>query len=311
MGRGAVPDRRASVIVPVRNGAHFLRTLIPALKGQTVARDDFEVVIADDGSTDGLIEGIAEEDDWLRVTRGDPETDYAARNRGASIAGGRNFAFIDADCVPVPTWLEEGLAALEGADMVAGAVRFIEPAKRTIWTLIDMDATKNQEAHVKLGNAETANLFVRRSMFEMLDGFDPAFRQHGDFDLAQRCVKNGGKLVYSATALARHPTREVAAPFLRMTWGGNRWYAARVTRDGGLPNGLKLRNWVPVVQVLRGRKRVGKSAGLDKAWLAANGVRPSLLEQLKALPIIYLLLPYMGGVAQLLGWRDGRRLRRQ
>jgi hypothetical protein len=35
------------------------------------------------------------------------------------------------------------------------------------------------------------------------------------------------------------------------------------------------------------------------------------LEQLKALPIIYLLLPYMGGVAQLLGWRDGRRLRRQ
>ena len=63
--------------------------------------------------------------------------------------------------------------ALEDADIVAGRIQFILPDRVTVWTLIDMDTSKNQRQLVELGVGETANLFVRRELFERLGGFDP------------------------------------------------------------------------------------------------------------------------------------------
>jgi hypothetical protein len=66
---------------------------------------------------------------------------------------------------------------------------------------------------------------------------------------------------------------------------------------------------VPVVSVLRGRRRLGYSLGLDRRVMRANDVRPSLRHRLLALPLIYLVLPTVRNAAQLRGWWDGRRLR--
>lgn len=302
-----VIDLDASVILPVRDGARFLRRLIPALRAQTLPNERFEIIIADDGSRDGLIDGIALEDDWLRVSRGEPANAYAARNRAAKLARGRVLAFIDADCIPAPNWLEAGIKALETADMVAGRIRFIVPARRTVWTLLDIETTKNQERHVTLGNAETANLFVRRDTFEKLEGFDPSLPSHGDFDFANRCVRDGGKLLYCPEALVQHPTRDTCRPFLRAFWDANHSYGSRVARNGGIPYGRKFRSWVPLVQTIRSRRRFGMSLGLDRSWMNANGIQPSLTEQVKTLPLIYLGLPYMAATAQTLGSFSGRQ----
>jgi hypothetical protein len=87
----------------------------------------------------------------------------------------------------------------------------------------------------------------------------------------------------------------------------NRRHAARESRVGRRPDGLRIRSWIPVVQKLRGRRRVGRSIGLDRQRLRENGVSPSLLDDLRALPFIYLVFPYTACVAQLYGWREGRR----
>src|SRR5437764_478754 len=78
---------------------------------------------------------------------------------------------------------------------------------------------------------------------------------------------------------------------------------------GPIPDGLKLRSWVPFVQSMRGRRRSGRSLLLDRRRLRDSGVEPTPGDDLKALPIIYVLLPYMGGFAQLQGWVRGRRAR--
>lgn len=301
-------ELRASVIVPVRDGAHFLRELIPLLRRQTVPQTEFEVIIADDGSSDDPLHGL-KLDAWLRASRGEPQTEFAARNRAAGVARGQALAFIDVDCRPEPEWLERGLRALEDADVVAGALRFTLPERLTVWTLINIDTSKNQERRVRQGTAETANLFVTREMFERLGGFEPAFSYYGDFDFAQRTRGAGGKLVYADDALAWHPTRDRLRWNITMAWEGNRWYAAHVTRVGVRPRASKLREWVPIVQTYRGRRRAGQTATLDRAWFEKNGIRPSTWDNARALPIIYLVVPYVALVAQLVGWRDGRKLR--
>jgi GT2 family glycosyltransferase len=298
---------RASVIIPVRDGAPLLRELIPLLEQQTVPRSDFEVIVADDGSTDDPLKGFAL-GQWLRISPGPPLTEFAARNRAAGVARGRVLAFIDADCRPEPDWLENGLRAAENAEVVAGALRFTLPARPNIWTMLNIDVSKNQERRVRQGNAETANLFVTRELFERVEGFDPTFSYYADFDFARRSISAGGRLVYADDALAWHPTRDRPMWLLTMVWRGNRWYAAHTTRAGSKPNALKLREWVPVVQTFRGRRRSGQSAGLDRAWFEKNGLKPSLWDNVRAVPMIYIVMPYLGLVGQVVGWRDGRRL---
>jgi len=303
-------DVLASVIVPVRNGGGDLRELITCLEAQTLPRDRFEVVVGDDGSTDGGTEGLETPDGWMRVVHGPPMNSYAARNRASRAGRTPVLAFCDADCRPDPDWLEQGLAALEDADVVAGRFRFIVPAELTVWALIDMDGTKDHERQVDNDNAETANLFLRRELFDRVGGFDDTISEHGDFDFVERCVAAGARLTYAPDAVVWHPVRTRARPLLRSLWIYNHGYGERATRDGKLPESLKPRTWVPIVSTLRSRRRSGKSlSGPDKRWLAEHGVYPTLGQRLASLPLLYLALPYLRVAAQWSGWRVGRRLR--
>jgi GT2 family glycosyltransferase len=301
-----VPTPRVSVVVPVRNdrGA-YLHTLLEALGAQTLPRSSFEVVIGDDGSTDGSTAGLP---DWVRVVRGEPRNSYAARNRAARAAQAPVLAFCDSDCRPEADWLERGLEALQDADLVAGRIHFIVPPRRTIWTLIDMDSTKDHEREVEIGNAETANLFVHREVYDRIGGFDDTIPEHGDFDFALRAVAAGARLVYAPRVEVWHPTRDSPRRVLKMFWIMHRWYAAREVHAGRRPLGLKLRWWVPFIHV-RWRLRSGRSLGLDRRWLGENGVQPRLRDNALAVPLLFLVLPWFAGVAQLRGWFDGRRLR--
>ena len=298
-----------SVIVPVRNGAADLRRLLAALERQTVPRELFEVVIGDDGSTDADVAELASGDGHVRVLPGPPLNSYAARNRAVRASRAPALAFCDADCIPKRDWLEAGLAALHGADLIAGEIRYLIPERPTVWTLVEVDTYKDHERQVAASNAETCNLFVRREVYDRIGGFDDSLPEHGDFDFVQRGVAAGAALRYEPRALVEHPTRDRARPFLRSVWIYSRWYAAREVRARRTPVGLQLRSWVPVVQPLRGRRRYGRSLGLDRRRLAVHGVQPRLRDRLAALPLMYVVVPYVSGAAQLVGWRDGRRLR--
>jgi glycosyltransferase involved in cell wall biosynthesis len=116
-----------SVIVPVRDDGDGVREVVTRLAQQTIPRERFEIVIGDDGSAPGSLAGLEQFDGWVRVASGPPRTSYAARNRAVAATRASVLAFCDSDCLPEPTWLEEGLAALEDADVVAGEVVFVAP----------------------------------------------------------------------------------------------------------------------------------------------------------------------------------------
>jgi glycosyltransferase involved in cell wall biosynthesis len=296
-----------SVVVPVRNGAAELRELLDSLAAQTLPRRQFEVVVADDGSTDGVRELGSREDGWLRVLHGEQVNSYAARNRGAHAARAPVLAFCDSDCRPEPEWLEKGLAALEDGDLAGGLVKFIVREHPSIWSLLDMEAFLDQDRSIRRGHAVCANMLVRSEVFEKASGFDESLPSGGDFDFVSRCVAAGSRLLFAPEAVVWHPTRNAARPYLRKVWMVSRCYAVRQRRLGRRPAGLKLRHWVPVISVVLARRKRGRSLLLDRRRLEANGARPGLWDEVQAAALIYLVLPYFRNAAHILGWRRTSR----
>jgi glycosyltransferase involved in cell wall biosynthesis len=299
-----------SIITPVRNGAADIAALLECLERQTLPREQWEIVIGDDGSTDGGTDCVATADGHVRVTPGPPLNSYATRARAVSESRGSILAFCDADCRPEPEWLERGLATLESTDIVLGRFQFDVLEPRTVWTLIDMDGSKDHELQVKLGVGETANLFIRRELYDRVGGLDGSIAEYGDFEFVERCVASGARLTYGADAVVWHPTRSSGKSLLRALWKYNRGYAVHAGRRGEIPEAVQLRSWVPIVQTFRARRRFGLTLGPNKPWLAANDVKPTVCELALAFPIMYLVVPYLRCFAQFDGWREGRALRR-
>jgi hypothetical protein len=302
------PQLLVSVIVPVRNGSRHLPALTEALARQTLPPEAFEVVIVDDGSDDPPV-GFATKDGHVRVSTGPAANSYAARNRGAAVSRGEILAFCDADCVPEPEWLENGIAAVEPGCLVAGRVRFVVPERRTVWTLIDMDTTKNQELLVSMGLAETANLFVRRSDFDRIGGFDAVARSNGDYDFVRRSLRAGATLRFGSDVVVWHPTRDSARSVLGAQWVYCHSHGLRKGLRGEPVAGLRVRSWIPVATNLHGRRKAGLKATLATSWLAENGVIPSAREQIVSLPLLYVVVPAVRNTAQVAGVVAGVRAR--
>lgn len=110
-----------SVIVPVYDVEKYLETCMESLVGQTY--EDFEIVVIDDGSTDGsgaICDKWAEKDSRVRVFHQQNAGVAVARNVGLELARGEYIAWVDSDDYVDKRYLEGLLHAKEttGADMV-------------------------------------------------------------------------------------------------------------------------------------------------------------------------------------------------
>ena len=112
-----VPDAPlVSVLFPVRDAASFLDESLASIVAQTL--DDFELLVVDDGSSDGTPERLrawASQDPRIRVLRQEPTGIVAALERGRAHARGAWLARMDADDVADPVRLERQLE-LVGSD---------------------------------------------------------------------------------------------------------------------------------------------------------------------------------------------------
>jgi glycosyltransferase involved in cell wall biosynthesis len=153
-----------SVIVPARDAEPTLQRTLDALRAQTL-HGDFEVIVVDDGSHDRTPEIVRGHGGFARlITNRQSLGPGGARNRGAEEAQGPVLAFTDADCFPTPGWLAAGLEAISEAELVQGPVT---PDPSVARTPFDRSLVVERPG----GFYPTANLFVRRSVFENVGGF--------------------------------------------------------------------------------------------------------------------------------------------
>jgi len=143
-----------SVIIPARDAAATRPATLAGLAAQR-AEDGMEVIVVDDGSTDATATVAREAGATVIVGQG--RGAGAARNVGVAAASGEILAFVDADVEPQPGWLEAGIRALDGADMVQGRV-IPRPDRR----LGPFDKRDDAEAaKSRLGDAGIESALVR------------------------------------------------------------------------------------------------------------------------------------------------------
>ena len=132
--RASSVDRpTVSVVIPAWNGERFIEKTLLSVFAQTYT--DLEIVVVDDGSTDGTREILERHADRLRCHRQENEGQSAARNRGAELARGALLAFLDHDDCWEPTYLEAIVACFEAqprAGLVVPGYRFLDADDRPL-----------------------------------------------------------------------------------------------------------------------------------------------------------------------------------
>ena len=211
---------KISVVVCTFNGRRTIRECLEGIG--KLHYPNYETIVVDDGSTDGAGDIAAEYD--VRLIRTENQGLSAARNLGWQSATGEIVAYIDDDARPDPDWLTY-LAAAFLKEEYAGVGGPNIPVPDDGDTANCIANSPGGPAHVLLSDCEAehipgCNMAFRRSWLEVLNGFDPQFRQAGDdVDVCWRTRDRGGKLGFSPAAMVWHHYRRTVRAYWKQQMG--------------------------------------------------------------------------------------------
>jgi GT2 family glycosyltransferase len=249
--RGSLDVGVVSVIVPHLNDYENLDACLTLLGAQSFPGDRTEVIIADNGSSRGLDVVRAIVGTRGRVIEVAERGAGPARNAGVRASQGDAIAFIDSDCRPDPRWLEEGLAELQLADFAGGRVDVLvdDPRRMTAAEAFESVFAFQNESYVKGRNfTVTASMFVWRSVFESVGGFENGVPE--DKDWCMRAVRQGYRIRFAPKSIVGHPARRTMRELKR------KWRRLTIEscegarREGRGPALVLLRQWVALLAVV-------------------------------------------------------------
>ena len=187
----AVP--RVSVIVPAYNQAQYLGQAIDSVLGQTYG--DLELVVVDDGSTDGTADVVRLRlDPRLRYMQQDNQGLSAARNSGIRVASGAWLSFLDADDLFLPEKLSallEIAQAHPGTGLAAGQAIPIDENGQPVGAIFDEGPPARTEDWLLANPLHVGSVILSRRWQETVGWFDVTLRSYEDWDFWLRLAIAG------------------------------------------------------------------------------------------------------------------------
>ena len=209
---------RLSVVIPTRDRKATLEKCLEAFRAQTLAPDSFEIIVVDDGSTDGtreLLKTIAGGMANLGHLSQEPGGPAKARNRGIREAKSPLILLTGDDCIPSPTLLEGHLAGHRESPRVAvlghiawhpdlEVTPFMEYVGRSHQFSFPIIA--QERLSVPFGFFYTSNISVGKELLLRAGLFDEEFTDAvwEDAEMGYRLAKSGVRIVYERRAVTFH-----------------------------------------------------------------------------------------------------------
>lgn len=231
-------EKRISIIIPTFNKRNFLKPCLFSLFNQTADKEDYEIIVVDDGSSDGTFELMQKTNPicsfrYYYFNRSDPNINRSgpARNIGISQSNGEIVLFIDSDMISSPDLIKSHIEAhKKKRNAVIGIRKYLyerdsEFLKSNPEVVNDFKKCLNfqniideREPIFNLFNDNfnemiapwdlfyTCNASVRKEDIEQVGGFDDCFIYWGteDKDLAYRLFKDGINIKLERKAVAFH-----------------------------------------------------------------------------------------------------------
>lgn len=272
------PDRdvELSVVIPALNAAATIEGQLQAFAAQEWS-GEWEVIVADNGSTDDTVDIVRRANHDSPRLRHIDASDAAgashARNCGAAAALGSSIAFCDADDVVSDGWVRAMGDALRRSPFVTGPQEHERLNPSWTWGMYGTrGALELQTFEGIFPFGPTANLGVRRDVFEAVGGFDTSLTVGEDIDVCLRLWLKGIGLVFDRDAIVHYRYRaDLRSIWVQaVSYGGAAPYIAnRLARAGrASPNPWAgVRRWLWLIRRL---PTLGTQAGRAR-WVVAAG----------------------------------------
>lgn len=238
---------QVSVIIVNYNGKKFLQRCL----GSVLSSDypNFEVILVDNGSTDGsveLIKKLFENDQRVKLILNKRNLGPSlGRNVGSRMAKGEYLAFLDNDTEVNPAWLREAIMLMD-ADPTIGAVqcKLLLMSDRSKFDyagdylsqygfLIQRASFREKDDGqldevIEIFSAKSAGMIVRRDVFEKIEGFDEDYFIYlEETDLCWRIWLNGYKVVFAPTSVVYHAFGDINKLRLMRTKFLSKYYGTK------------------------------------------------------------------------------------
>ncbi len=288
----AIDIPRVSVVIPALNMEAYLGECLESVFTQTYSR--YEVIVVDDGSTDQTAEVALQYGPRVRLIRQAHRGTAAARNAGVRAARGDLVAFLDADDVWLPAYLEKQVATFDanGGNCVVFCDVYWWDGRtpRTGVKLerrIPFDTSDPLLSIVRGSDLPVDGVLVPRELLLEAGLSNEQLREGTEVDLFQRLASLNVRFCHTPMALAlyrhrpgsvstRRP-RESTENYLRELWGLGRDERLPVrVRRAAIVRARSLRHrfaWLALQALLQGQFDEARAC-----WLSAYRIRPSNLQ---------------------------------
>lgn len=238
-----------SVIVVTYNDREKLLRCLASLEAQHWPRDRLQLIVVDDGSTDGTADAVRRDHPGVELVVKENSGADNSRNHGLDRATGEIIALIDADCTAPPDWLAGLAAGLDEFDAPVIGGRILHPDGFWARMIGISDFGEFQGTSPKtVSNIPTCNLGARRTLFDRFR-FDGKARIGGDVLFACRLRQAGIRLRYDPRIVVHHhPRADRRAFFDRARRYGAGFVQVR-QREAGLKHAWLVRAGLPGVVV--------------------------------------------------------------
>ena len=215
------PSFDCSIIIPVCNKVELTQQCLSHLS-QVTQGCSYEVVVVDNGSSDGTQEFLAMLQGDLQIIRNESNLGFAkACNQGAHVAKGQYLVFLNNDTIPKPGWLIPLVDEVRSHDEVAVVgSKLLYPDNTIQHSGVVFARLFQTPYHLFAGRSENcpavnirrefqavtaACMLIRKEIFEEVGGFDEGFvNGFEDVDLCLRIRQLGQKIIYQPKSCLYH-----------------------------------------------------------------------------------------------------------